>query len=95
LIPRKTPIVTHPGSAPTEFTWTYHRPLEDYIKASARAGLLIDALEEWPSHKTSDSGLRAAAENLARKEIPLFLALRGIKWGDAAAESPAPDNPAV
>jgi ubiquinone/menaquinone biosynthesis C-methylase UbiE len=79
LIPRKTPIVTHPGSAPTEFTWTYHRPLEDYIKAAARAGLLIDTLEEWPSHKTSDSGPRAPAENVARKEIPLFLAMRAVK----------------
>jgi ubiquinone/menaquinone biosynthesis C-methylase UbiE len=79
LIPRKTPIVTHPGSAPTEYTWTFHHPLEDYVKALSQSGLLIDAMEEWPSHKTSTSGPRAAAENTARKEIPLFLALRAIK----------------
>ena len=40
---------------------------------------MVDALEEWTSHKTSDSDPRAAAENAARKEIPLFLALRAVK----------------
>ncbi|MGA2229414.1 MAG: methyltransferase domain-containing protein [Tepidisphaeraceae bacterium] len=79
LLPRKTPIVTHPGSAPEEYTWTFHRPMEDYVNAAARAGLMIDAMEEWPSHKHSDSGPRAAAENTARKEIPMFLALRAVK----------------
>jgi hypothetical protein len=36
-------------------------------------------MEEWPSHKTSTSGPRAAAENVARKEIPMFLAIRALK----------------
>jgi hypothetical protein len=40
------------------------------------AGFWIDALEEWPSLRTSQPGPRAAAENRARREIPLFLALR-------------------
>jgi ubiquinone/menaquinone biosynthesis C-methylase UbiE len=79
LIPRKTPIMTHPGSAPTEYTWSFHKPLEAYVKPLRNAGLLIDALEEWPSHKTSQPGPRAAAENQSRKEIPMFLALRAIK----------------
>jgi ubiquinone/menaquinone biosynthesis C-methylase UbiE len=79
LIPRKTPITTHPGSAPTEYTWSFHKPLEAYVKPLRNAGLLIDALEEWPSHKTSQPGPRAAAENQARKEIPMFLALRAVK----------------
>ncbi len=79
LIPRKTPIVTHPGAAPDQYTWTFHKPIEAYVKALRNAGLLIDAMEEWPSHKHSDSGPRAAAENTARKEIPMFLALRAIK----------------
>jgi ubiquinone/menaquinone biosynthesis C-methylase UbiE len=79
LIPRKTPITTHPGSAPTEYTWSFHKPLEAYVKPLRQAGLLIDALEEWPSHKTSQPGPRAAAENQSRKEIPMFLALRAIK----------------
>jgi ubiquinone/menaquinone biosynthesis C-methylase UbiE len=89
LVPRKTPIVTHPGSDPTQYTWTYHRPIEDYAQGLRRAGLLIDALEEWPSHKTSDSGPRAAAENTARKEIPLFLAVRAVKVDLPHSSSPA------
>jgi hypothetical protein len=49
------------------------------VKALRNAGLLIDAMEEWPSHKTSTSGPRAAAENSARKEIPMFMAIRAVK----------------
>jgi ubiquinone/menaquinone biosynthesis C-methylase UbiE len=79
LLPRKTPIVAHPGAAPGVYTWTFHKPLESYVKALRGAGLLIDAMEEWPSHKTSTSGPRAGAENTARKEIPMFLAMRAIK----------------
>jgi ubiquinone/menaquinone biosynthesis C-methylase UbiE len=79
LLPRKTPIVTNPGKRPDVYTWTFHKPLEAYVKALGRCGLAIDALEEWASHKNSDSGPRAAAENTARKEIPMFLALRAVK----------------
>jgi ubiquinone/menaquinone biosynthesis C-methylase UbiE len=79
LLPRREPIITHPGAAPGQHTWTFHRPIEAYVKALTRAGLLIDAMEEWVSHKVSDSGPRAPAENVARKEIPMFLALRAVK----------------
>ena len=79
LMPRKTPIVAHPGKAPGLYTWTFHKPIESYVKSLRGAGLLIDAMEEWPSHKTSTSGPRAAAENTARKEIPMFLAIRALK----------------
>lgn len=79
LLPRKQPIVTHPGKDPGQYTWTFHRPLEWYVKALRSAGLLVDALEEWASHKTSGPGPRAAAENQSRREIPLFLALRAVK----------------
>ena len=79
LIPRKAPITAHPGAKTGEYTWSFHKPIESYVKALRNAGLFIDALEEWPSHKTSTSGPRAAAENTARKEIPLFLAMRAVK----------------
>ena len=46
----------------------------------------MDALEEWASHKISTSGPRAGAENTARKEIPLFMAIRGIKMTAANLE---------
>lgn len=70
------PIIAHPGSAPSVTTLSYHRPLEVYIQAAANAGLALDRLEEWSSKKISTSGPRAKAENVARQEIPLFLALR-------------------
>lgn len=91
LLPRKTPIVTHPGSAPDVYTWTFHKPIEAYVRGLRGAGLLIDAIEEWPSHKTSQPGPRAAAENAARKEIPMFLAMRALKLhaGVATTEAPA------
>jgi hypothetical protein len=37
---------------------------------------VLDALEEWASLRSSQPGPRAEAENRARREIPLFLALR-------------------
>lgn len=79
LLPRKAPIYAHPGKKDGTYTWSFHKPLEDYVKALVRAGLLIDALEEWPSHKKSDSGPRAKAENTAREEIPMFVGLRTTK----------------
>jgi hypothetical protein len=71
--------VTHPGKSPDVYTWTFHKPLEAYVRALRNAGLLIDALEEWPSHKTSEAGPRAAAENTARREIPMFMGIRAIR----------------
>jgi len=85
LSPRKIPIVTHPGKG-KDYTWTFHKPIEAYVKALRNAGLLVDALEEWASHKISTSGPRAGAENTARKEIPLFMAIRGIKMTAANLE---------
>jgi SAM-dependent methyltransferase len=81
LLPRKHPIVAHPGVDASAYTWTFHRPIGEYVKQLAKAGLLVDAMEEWPSHKTSEAGPRAAAENTARKEIPMFLAVRSVKVG--------------
>ncbi len=73
------PIIAHPGSAPDVKTYSYHRPLSIYVTELAKHGFVVDALEEWVSNKTSDSGPKAKAENVARKEIPLFLGLRARK----------------
>ena len=72
------PILTPPFSQPDSFTVTYHRPLQSYVQALAEAGLGVDGLEEWTSHKTSEPGKRSKAENRARQEIPLFMALRAV-----------------
>ena len=62
----------------TAATVSFHRPLQYYVKALAKAGFVIEKLEEWTSLKESTSGPRAKAENDARKEFPLFLYL-GVK----------------
>jgi len=85
----KVPIQVHPGSDPGQVTWTFHRPLAAYVRALAGAGLLVQALEEWPSTRVSLPGPRAQAENRARDEIPMFLALKAVR----VAASGAPQAP--
>jgi ubiquinone/menaquinone biosynthesis C-methylase UbiE len=70
------PILTPPFARSQIFTSTYHRPLESYFQAITEAGLMVDGLEEWVSKKESEPGKRSRGENRARREIPLFLALR-------------------
>lgn len=75
---KKIPIQMHPGNDPKAITWSFHRPLQVYMKALRNNGFGIDTLEEWTSHKKSESGPRAKAEDEARKEIPLFMAVKAI-----------------
>ena len=82
LLPRKNPIVTHPGKKDEQYTWTFHKPIEAYVKAARQAGLLIDAIEEWPSHKTSTRRGHGQRRRMWRgKEIPMFMAMRCVKFG--------------
>jgi SAM-dependent methyltransferase len=83
LSPGEREIVMNPGrvasGAKAITTLTYHRPIQSYVSALASAGLLVEALEEWPSLRTSQPGPRAAEENRIRREIPMFLAIRAVK----------------
>lgn len=83
LRPFDAPIVMNPGAVasgePEVTTTTHHRPISAYINACAHAGLLVDAMEEWASARVSEPGPRAEAENTARAEIPMFLAIRAVK----------------
>ena len=90
LLPRKAPIVMNPGKAPGKYTWSFHKPIEAYVKALRNAWLFVDALEEWTSHKTTQAGPRAAAENTAREEIPLFMAIRAVKVTRSSEAEPLP-----
>jgi ubiquinone/menaquinone biosynthesis C-methylase UbiE len=56
-------------------TITFHRSLQYYMKLFAKNNLAITRLEEWISHKQSGVGPRQAAEDKARKEIPMFMCL--------------------
>ncbi|MFQ5481351.1 MAG: SAM-dependent methyltransferase, partial [Nitrospinaceae bacterium] len=73
---RSIPMLTPPLQGSRGYTMTYHRPLADYARELVQAGMAIDRLEEWCSAKASQPGKRAKAENRARREFPLFLALR-------------------
>ncbi|MBI5469980.1 methyltransferase domain-containing protein [Candidatus Kaiserbacteria bacterium] len=68
-----------PGKGTGEKTWSFHRSLQDHMKAFANAGFVISRLEEWISHKKSERGPRSAAEDIARKEFPLFLCVEFLK----------------
>lgn len=93
LTPATRDIVMNPGAAAhggdRVVTVTCHRPIADYVNAMASAGLVVEAMEEWPSPRRSQPGPRADEENRARREIPMFLAIRG-RIGRAAAPSPLP-----
>ncbi len=58
-----------------EFTQSYHRPLQVYMKAFAKESFAITKIEEWISHRQSEAGPWAKAENTSRKEIPLFMCI--------------------
>lgn len=69
------PIIMHPGRPDSETTTSFHRSLQTLTGTGFGAGLRLAGMEEWYSHKESQPGPRAKAENRARKEFPLFLAL--------------------
>ena len=60
---------------PQNQTISFHRPLQSYFKALSAAGFSVTRLEEWISHKQSQTGSRAAEEDRIRKEIPMFMCL--------------------
>lgn len=85
LSPAQRSIVMNPGAeargGAAITTVTHHRPIQVYVRAMAQAGLLVDAMEEWASARRSEPGPRAAEEDRARREIPMFLAIRAVRVG--------------
>jgi SAM-dependent methyltransferase len=69
-------------------TFDFHRPLEEYVTALSRSGLLIDALREIPARLGRDRRGRGRGPPHENPEIPLFLALRGIKRTDEGDRDP-------
>ena len=74
--PASIPIVMHPGRKDSETTVSFHRSLADLSAAAFAAGFVLSGLKELMSNKESEPGPRARAENRARQEFPLFLAMR-------------------
>lgn len=84
LTPYSTRIATHPGAAPGTpeaalHTTSTHRPLSAYIEACGAAGLGIIACDELCNPRRGTRGVRFAAEDLAAREIPLFLVLTAVR----------------
>lgn len=75
---QKIPIVMHPGKHNSPVTYSYHYPISDYVSMLTGAGFVITGIDEWTSDKKS-AGPTAKAENKARAEIPLFMAIRAEK----------------
>jgi SAM-dependent methyltransferase len=76
LTPLPVPMNSPGGKATGTVTRSFHRPISAYVNALAYHGLWVDRMEELPAHKLSTSTGSRHAEELARKEIPLFLAVR-------------------
>ncbi|MDP3901675.1 MAG: class I SAM-dependent methyltransferase [bacterium] len=83
LLESKVKIEMHPSmdseQTASSHTWTFHRPLQFYFKTLNNNGFSVARLEEWNSHKQSESGPRSAAEDKARKAIPMFLFIEANK----------------
>lgn len=73
-------IDMHPGKKIDEATTiSFHHSLQYYFEALNKSGFMVSRLHEWNSHKESQPGPRAKAENKSRKEFPLFLTLEAKK----------------
>ena len=73
-------IKTNPGKATSESsTIHFHRPLQAYINTLGNASLYVDHIEEWVSNVKEQEGIKSDAIMKAKKEFPLFLAVRARK----------------
>jgi ubiquinone/menaquinone biosynthesis C-methylase UbiE len=72
----KEEIDMRPGSSknenPNQMTVSFHRPIQYYTKLFAATGFVVTRLEEWISHRHSETGPRQKEEDRMRGEIPLF-----------------------
>jgi len=76
----KTKIDMYPSRKEKKvYTYSFHHSIQDYAKALSASSFAIVKLEEWISDRKSEPGPRAKAEDIARKEIPIFMAFETIK----------------
>lgn len=74
MTPQKIPINMTPGQGKETNTWSFHVPLQDYIRALSKNGFVVELIEEWVSDKHS-VGKASKMENLARNEFPMFMGI--------------------
>jgi SAM-dependent methyltransferase len=85
---RKLEIQIHPGRDPGLTRPSYHFSLETLFRALRASGLRVLDLVEPVSGARSEGG-RAEAEDRARREIPLFLALLAERGGRRPKRRPS------
>lgn len=79
MTPQSIPISVHPSKGKiSPRLWSFHYPLSSYSDFLHQNGFFIVKMEEWTSDKKS-VGKASRMENLARSEIPLFLAVLAEK----------------
>lgn len=75
----KIPVVVNPSlKDKSPVTTNFHYPLGYISEQLFKTGFVIEKIEEWVSDKES-VGKHAKAENKARNEFPLFMAIRAVK----------------
>ncbi|MCL4384336.1 class I SAM-dependent methyltransferase [Patescibacteria group bacterium] len=72
LKPKVIGITAHPGKANSEETVSYHYPISSLVEFVHDNRMVVVSMEEWVSDKKS-TGIKAAMEDTAREEIPLFM----------------------
>jgi SAM-dependent methyltransferase len=78
MSPLEIPINMHPGDRNSPVTWSFHLPIEEYSKMLVESEFLIEKIEEWTAEKQS-VGKMAKAENRARDEFPMFMAILAVR----------------
>lgn len=78
LTPLPVPMKPYPGQQ-AGVTRSFHRPLEMYLNGLAANDMLVDRVSEIPAYDEREASAHPRAENLADREIPLFLGLRARK----------------
>ncbi|NRA36673.1 MAG: class I SAM-dependent methyltransferase [Planctomycetes bacterium] len=61
----------------SQVSHSYHRPISQYIRAFAQAGMPLIDCEELCTPKRGTDGNRSVAEDHAAREIPMFMLLHG------------------
>jgi len=75
MSPLEIPIESSPfDKKDNQISLSFHYPLSFYSEILADNDMVIETIEEWVSDKRS-TGSKAAMEDKARREIPLFMAI--------------------
>lgn len=73
-------IKTNPGKTSSQTnTVHFHRPLQAYINTLGNASLYIDHIDEWASNVPEQTSYKSEAILKAKKEFPMFMAIRARK----------------